>query len=99
MRRNLRLGAKTIPAWTAALIAAGALSSGQAQVQSAGTLLVNVDATGLATGNLTSIPNTGTLGGVYAATGTAAETPVIATIGGATGTKAIQFDGSDYLQL
>jgi hypothetical protein len=98
MRRKVRLPKvrRTIPGWTAALVAAGVLTSVNAQIQTAGTLFVNVDATGLTQGPLNSITNTGTLGGVYAATGSATEVPTIATVGG---TKAIQFDGTDYLQL
>jgi hypothetical protein len=85
-----------IPALTAALMAAGVLSTVQAQVKSAGTLFVNVDATGLALGPLNSIPNTGTLGGTFAANGGDTAIPVIATEGG---TKGIRMDGGDFLQL
>jgi hypothetical protein len=87
---------RAIPAFTAALFAAGFLTNSHAQIQSAGTLFVNVDATGAAEGPLTSIPNTGTLGGAFAATGPAGEAPVIATVGS---TKGIQMDGNDFLQL
>src|SRR5690349_12319711 len=57
------------PAVTAALAAAGLISTAQAQVQVAGDLLINVDATSLATGPINSIPNAGTLGGVFEARG------------------------------
>ena len=87
---------RAIPAFTAALFAAGFLTHTHAQVQSAGTLFVNVDATGAAEGPLTSIPNTGTLGGAFTATGPEGEAPVVATVGG---TKGIQMDGNDFLQL
>src|SRR5688572_29431447 len=87
---------RAIPAFTAALFAAGFLTHSHAQIQTAGTLFVNVDATGAAEGPLTSIPNTGTLGGAFAATGAAGEAPVVATVGG---TKGIQMDGNDFLQL
>ena len=87
---------RAIPAFTAALFAAGFLTHTHAQVQSAGTLFVNVDATGAAEGPLTSIPNTGTLGGAFTATGPAGEAPVVAPVGG---TKGIQMDGNDFLQL
>jgi len=87
---------RAIPAWTAALLAAGALTNIHAQIQSAGELFVNVDATSLAEGPLNSIPNTGTLGGVFAATGAAGDVPVVATVGG---TKGIRMDGTDFLQL
>ena len=86
-----------LPAWTVALLAAGALtSSAQAQIQKAGDLLVSVDATGVALGPVVSIPNKGTLGGVFGATGTDADRPVIQLVGG---TKALNFDGTDFLQL
>lgn len=86
----------SFPALTAALIAAGVLSNAHAQqIQSAGALLVNVDATALAAGPLNSITNKGSLGGVFAATGAAGDVPVIATVGG---TKGIQLDGTDFLQ-
>lgn len=80
---------------TAALLAAGAITSAYGQVQTAGDLLVNIDATGLAAGPVTSITNTGTAGGVFLATGGGASIPSSATIGG---TKALVFDGGDYLQ-
>ena len=87
---------RAIPAFTAALFAAGFLTHSHAQIQTAGTLFVNVDATGAAEGPLTSIPNTGTLGGAFTATGPTGEAPVVATVGG---TKGIQMDGNDFLQL
>ena len=86
---------RALPAFTAALFAAGVLTNSHAQIQSAGTLFVNVDATALSEGPLTSIPNSGTLGGVFAATGPEGEAPRVATVGG---TKGIQFDGNDFLQ-
>ncbi len=82
---------------TAALIAAGIITPcAYAQVQSAGDLFVNVDATAATEGALTNIKNDGTLGGFFVATGPAADAPRIATVGG---TKGIQFDGTDFLQL
>lgn len=97
MRRNFpsRPGSKAIPALTAALIAAGVLTNVQAQIQSAGKLFVNVDATVLPLGAVASVPNTGTLGGVFAPLVSPADAPVVATIGG---TKALSFDGTDLLQ-
>ena len=84
-------------ALTGALIAAGLLTpAAHAQVQTAGTLFVNIDATSSAEGTLKSIKNAGTLGGFFVATGDAAATPKVATVGG---TKGIQFDGTDYMQL
>ena len=50
-----------LPALTAALAALGLVSNVSAQVQVAGDLLVNVDATALPLGALTSITNLGTL--------------------------------------
>jgi hypothetical protein len=80
-----------------ALIAAGLIGvSAHAQVQKAGDLFVDVDATQLAEGSLRNIRNNGTLGGFFEARGDATMVPVIATVGG---TKAIQFDGNDFLQL
>ncbi len=97
MRKSFfkRQGNYSIPAFTAALLAAEVLTTVHAQVQTAGTVFVNVDATALPEGALESITNNGTLGGVFAATGAAADVPRIATVGG---TKGIQFDGTDYLQ-
>jgi hypothetical protein len=80
-----------------ALLAAGLLSSSAlAQVQKAGDLLVDVDATQLSEGALPSIKNNGTLGGVFAATGPETAIPAVAVVGG---TKGIRFDGGDFLQL
>lgn len=85
-----------IPAITAGLLAAGIISNVHAQIQTAGTLFVNVDATGSADGPVTSLPNTGTLGGSFVPSGGAGATPTVGTVGG---TKAMQFDGGDFLQL
>lgn len=86
-----------VPALRAALLSAGLIGgSALAQVQKAGDLFVDVDATTLAEGSLLNIKNNGTLGGFFEARGDATMVPVIATIGG---TKAIQFDGNDFLQL
>ncbi len=97
MRRSFPFRAAThsVPAFTAALLAAGVLHTANAQVQSAGTVFVNVDATTLAEGSLTSVTNNGTLGGIFSATGGTDTTPRVATAGG---TKGIQFDGNDFLQ-
>lgn len=86
--RRLRLSALT-----AGLLAAGILTNVHAQIQTAGALLVNVDATSFAAGALNSITNKGTLEGSYVPVG---NVPAVALVGG---TKAIQFDGSDALQL
>jgi hypothetical protein len=63
--------------------------------------LVDVDATSRPGGSGDNIPNTGSLGGVFSATGGGDTVPVI---GGplssvADGTKGIRLDGNDYLQL
>jgi len=66
------------------------------------TLLVSVDATALPEGQVTSIPNTGTLTGVFEPTGgNAATVPVIGRpVATATsGTRGIRLDGNDFLQL
>src|SRR5262245_42814338 len=84
-------------------VASGLGGVAQAQLQTAGDLFVNIDATALAEGTLSSITNNGTLGGYFEATagGTNAATiPVVATEGIARG---IRFDGAatsgDFMQL
>jgi hypothetical protein len=67
------------------------------QIQTAGTLFVNVNATDRSLGVLTSITNLGTLGGVFEARGGGTTVPRIG-IAGASGTRGIQFDGGDYMQ-
>jgi hypothetical protein len=86
-----------LPAVTLALAAAGVLTSANAQLQTAGDLLVNVNATALPAGPLVSIPNTGTLGGVFEAIGGGDNNPLIAPINSG-GTPGIRFGGDDYLQ-
>ncbi len=74
---------RALPLLRAALIAAGLVTTtASAQVQKAGDLLVDVDATQLAPGPLASIPNNGTMGGFFEAVGGTANTPVIATVDG-----------------
>lgn len=89
--------ARFLPAVTAALTAAGLVGTAHAQLQTAGSLLVNVDATSAPLGTLSSITNAGTLGGVFEARGGAAATPFVSPVNG-NGTKGILFDGGDYLQ-
>jgi len=85
------------PVLTAALTAAGLLSTAQAQLHVAGSLLVDVDATSAPLGPITSIPNAGTLGGVFETRAAVNNNPVVAQVSG-NGTRGIKFDGSDFLQ-
>ena len=57
---------------------------------------MNLDATALDEGSLSTISNTGSLGGVFEARGGEGTIPMVATEGG---TKGIRFDGSDFMQL
>src|SRR5665213_1569892 len=57
-----------IPFWSRCLAGAAALlltGSATAQLQTAGTVFVNFDASTLAAGTVTDITNTGTLGGYF----------------------------------
>lgn len=85
-----------MPLLTAALISLGFISAASAGIQSAGDLLVNIDATGLMEGPLATIDNAGTLGGVFEARGGDGTIPNVAVEGG---TKGIRFDGTDFMQL
>src|SRR4051794_33217063 len=64
-------------------------------------LLVNIDATTLPAGQGNNVVNTGTLGGLFQATGTSDTVPVIGrpTADATAGTQGIRFDGADFLQL
>src|SRR6185436_1107855 len=86
------------PAVTAALAAAGLIPTLQAQVQSAGAMLVSIDATATAPGTLPNIPNAGTLGGFLEARGGGTTVPIVANVHG-NGTRGIQCDGGQYMQL
>jgi len=88
----------TLPLLSAALAALGLVSSAQAQVQTAGDLLVSVDATAAPAGTLTSITNMGTLGGYFEARGGVGTIPVVESVHG-NGTLGLRFDGNQYLQL
>lgn len=70
-------------------------------VEIAENLLVNVDATTLPAGDAQDVPNTGTLGGVFEATGGGDTVPVIGRprADATAGTQGIRLDGTDYLQL
>jgi hypothetical protein len=85
------------PALTACLAAAGLISSAHAQIQSAGALFVNVDATVAPLGTLNAITNAGTLGGLFQARGGGTTVPSV-VVDPATGARGIQFDGNDYMQ-
>jgi fibronectin-binding autotransporter adhesin len=78
-----------------ALAAAGLVTSSFGQVQVAGTLQVDVDATGSPVGALDYLPNSGAMGGVFAATNNAASgvTPQIIALGG-NGTHGVLLDGN-----
>jgi hypothetical protein len=70
-----------------------AAASAQAQIQTAGSLFVNVDATVIAPGALNDITNSGTLGGYF-------ETrPGGISIGSTNGVNGIQFIGTNYMVL
>jgi hypothetical protein len=71
--------------------------STHAQIQTAGTLFVNIDATVEPLGNISWVTNSGTLGGVFEARGGATAVPRVG-IAGSSGTRGIQFDGGDYMQ-
>lgn len=95
-RLSIQSGGRLVPALRAALIGAGLVSyAAFAQVQKAGDLFVDVDATQSSEGPLSNIVNNGTLGGFFEAVGGEGTIPVVATEGG---TKGIRFDGSDFLQ-
>lgn len=68
-----------------------------AQIQTAGTLFVNVDATALPLGTISTVTNSGATGGLFEARGGGATVPRIA-IAGTSGARGIQFDGGDYMQ-
>jgi hypothetical protein len=88
---NMRSG------WFGGLLAAVCLPCAQAQVQVAGTLLVNLDPSGLPLGPAATIPNSGSLGGVFQATGLAeVDQPVIVRVGGAA--QGLMFDGHNFME-
>lgn len=78
------------------LFSALALSS-YGQLQTAGTTLVNIDATTLPLGPAEWVTNSGSLGGVFRATGLSAnDQPVVNAVGG--GTKGLLFDGHNFME-
>src|SRR5436190_4235289 len=91
LRRPLRL-----PTFVASIfVSALAL---HAQIQTAGTVYVNIDATALSTGSVVDVTNTGTLGGVFEAKNSAGTT-TSANIVTTNGIAAIQFGGTQVMQL
>ncbi len=92
-----RTTSSAFPLLTAALATVGLISTARAQVQVAGELLVQVNATALPFGPLNAITNTGTMGGVFEARGGAVATPVIGQPN-TNATRGIVFDGGDFLQ-
>jgi hypothetical protein len=85
-----------LPAVTAALAAAGLISSAHAQIEIAGELFVDIDALAESDGLLQDIPNNGSLGGYFEARGGGLTVPIVAVAGA---TKGIEFDGTQYMQL
>lgn len=59
------------------------------------TLLVNLDASSLTLGSLTTWTNSGTLGGSFNSDGASSTYPTVQTVGGV---KAVTFDGGDKLK-
>ncbi|MDB6032331.1 MAG: Ig domain protein group 2 domain protein [Verrucomicrobiales bacterium] len=89
---------RSIPLFTAALAAAGMINAAHAQsLHTAGDLLVKIDATSLTAGPLSSITNSGTMGGFFEAIGGGAAVPDVAPVN-ASGTKGIHFNGNSFLQ-
>jgi Concanavalin A-like lectin/glucanases superfamily/Bacterial Ig-like domain (group 2) len=78
---------------------AGLVIQSRAQIQTAGTLLVNIDPSSAPTGSLSWITNSGSVGGVFEATGVAAGSlPQVIEVGGTGGTRGIMFDRQSFLQ-
>lgn len=86
-----------LPILSAALAAVGLVSTAHAQVQVAGTLLVDVNAATAPLGSISDITNNGTMGGFFEARGGGTTVPVVMQAYG-NGTQGIFFDGGDYMQ-
>jgi len=84
-------------AFAIGLIIGPLINPARAQLQTAPPVFVDIDATGLPPGQLTSIPNSGTLSGFFEARGGGATVPLAAPVDGG-GTMGIRFDGGDYMQ-
>lgn len=79
------------------LLMAALSATSFAQLQNAGTLVVEVDATKLPIGPTLWVTNSGSVGGVFQATGLAAnDLPIVNSGGG--GTKGILFDGNNFME-
>jgi Glycosyl hydrolase catalytic core/Ricin-type beta-trefoil lectin domain-like/Concanavalin A-like lectin/glucanases superfamily/Bacterial Ig-like domain (group 2) len=89
---------KTLRTIVASAIASTALAiHSDAQIQVAGTLLVNIDPSALPLGPISWVTNSVSAGGVFEATGLAAASqPVVVAVGG--GAKGIMFDGNNFMQ-
>ncbi len=75
----------------------GFASQSPGQIQTAGTLLVNLDPAGLSPGPTTWVTNSGSLGGLFQATGLSTnDQPVIVSVSG--GAPGIMFDGRSFLE-
>src|SRR3954451_17893242 len=81
----------------AVLAAIALMNCARAQVQTAGTVFINVDATTLANGTLTDITNSGSLGGYFEATNSVLVTNM--TVGGATSLFLGGIGTTDHLRL
>src|SRR5262245_3938350 len=75
---------------------AGLTLSASGQIQVAGTLQVNVDATSAPVGALSYLPNSGAAGGVFIArnNGVTNVTPQVIALGGNNGTRGVLLDGN-----
>ncbi|EEF63189.1 LamG-like jellyroll fold domain-containing protein [Pedosphaera parvula] len=91
---------KTIRTFGACAFAmAGLVMQSRAQIQTAGTLLVNIDPSSMPTGSLSWITNSGSVGGVFEATGIATDSlPQIINVGGSGGTSGIMLDRQSFMQ-
>jgi len=98
MNKPLHTIANSLPkflfGFALAFLAASFLpGTAHAQLQTAGTVFVNVDATGMTPGALTDVTNTGTLGGDFENFGTGG---LITNVSGVVG---IQLNGACYMKL